>query len=837
MPNDYSQMIQAAAQKYGVPAPLLMAQMSVESGGNPAATSPQGAQGLMQVMPANQSAYGVTNPNDPAQSIDAGAHLMADNLKTASGNQNIALAMYHGGGDPANWGPKTHAYVQKVNDAMTQQQAADEFDKLYGGGSSTPSGVTPRAQPSQNQSAIDQSAAEFDKLYGGPAAPAVPAAVTNWSHGNLATSLAQGAHDVLDPGARLLARGMDATGITPAWNSVVDALDLPDALKADTTAQFDQKNAILHQAYDQKYGNTTEGQIGRAGGQAFASVPIVLAGSGLLDAGLGAAGEAVGGTAGNVIKGMGRFATGQSGNTASLGGLLAKGASLATQGALTAPAAGYLLPGAAPANLVGDAGYGALLAPAGGAVGGLLGKGLGVLGSAAGGKIAEGLGSSFENSGASKVWQALTQDGISPGDVTAKMVEMGPHSTLVDAASALLGAKGGGNVRNLAEVAANTPGEGQALANQVFGTRADAQADRITQAVQKATGTPGSVYDDAQALMAQRLKDSQPLYAKAFANQVTPDAKLAQMLANPLMKSGVNAVSGIDRNLADAQGVPFDASQYQIPGSGPVQMRVLDAAKRGLDNKVEAYRDPTSGRLVLDATGRSINDLRSAYVSHLDTLNPDYAAARQAWAGPSQSLDAMNLGQRALTNDPEVTSKIVSNLSPNDRQFFLSGVTKAIQDKISSTPDGGNVARKIFSTPAIRAKIQAAFGNDAAFDEFERTMENEKQFAATAGQVLGGSQTFRRLAGASDQGIQEAISPLLHGDVSGAAKGAAAWATRQPPAQLAAQAKLLFSQDPALVDEMLANGAPGTGANLLSAAKQTTGAGLYPSIETYRHQQ
>lgn len=100
-------------------------------------------------------------------------------------------------------------------------------------------------------------------------------------------------------------------------------------------------------------------------------------------------------------------------------------------------------------------------------------------------------------------------------------------------------------------------------------------------------------------------------------------------------------------------------------------MKALDAAKQGLDDMLEKYRDPTTGKLNLDSQGRAIEKLRQSYVSNLDTLNPDYSAARAAYAGPSQSLDAMNMGKRALSNDPEVTSKVVGNLSPGDKEFFL----------------------------------------------------------------------------------------------------------------------------------------------------------------------
>jgi soluble lytic murein transglycosylase-like protein len=92
---------QAAAQEWNVDPSLLRAVASVETGGAKtpnSATSPRGAQGLMQIMPQTQAGLGVTNPNDPTQSIYGGAKYlsqMLDRYKTPE----LALAAYNAGPD------------------------------------------------------------------------------------------------------------------------------------------------------------------------------------------------------------------------------------------------------------------------------------------------------------------------------------------------------------------------------------------------------------------------------------------------------------------------------------------------------------------------------------------------------------------------------------------------------------------------------------------------------------------------------------------------------------------------------------------------------------------
>ena len=89
-------MLRGAAQRWNVSATLLAAQIYAESGFNPFARSPAGAQGIAQFMPATARAYGLANPFDPEQAIDAQAHFMRDLLRQF-GSVPLALAAYNAG--------------------------------------------------------------------------------------------------------------------------------------------------------------------------------------------------------------------------------------------------------------------------------------------------------------------------------------------------------------------------------------------------------------------------------------------------------------------------------------------------------------------------------------------------------------------------------------------------------------------------------------------------------------------------------------------------------------------------------------------------------------------
>jgi len=93
----YEDLINAAASKYGIDPAVLKGLIKQESGFNPNAGSPAGAQGLTQLMPGTASSLGVTDVHDPAQSIDGGAHYLKMQLDRFGGDYSKALAAYNAG--------------------------------------------------------------------------------------------------------------------------------------------------------------------------------------------------------------------------------------------------------------------------------------------------------------------------------------------------------------------------------------------------------------------------------------------------------------------------------------------------------------------------------------------------------------------------------------------------------------------------------------------------------------------------------------------------------------------------------------------------------------------
>jgi soluble lytic murein transglycosylase-like protein len=89
--------IDAAAASNGIDPALLKGLVSQESGFDPNARSGAGAVGLTQLMPGTAAGLGVSNPLDPAQSLQGGAKYLRQQLDRFGGDERLALAAYNAG--------------------------------------------------------------------------------------------------------------------------------------------------------------------------------------------------------------------------------------------------------------------------------------------------------------------------------------------------------------------------------------------------------------------------------------------------------------------------------------------------------------------------------------------------------------------------------------------------------------------------------------------------------------------------------------------------------------------------------------------------------------------
>ena len=125
--GQFSDLINGAAQKYGVDPALLKGLIRQESNFNPNAKSPAGAAGLCQLMPGTAAALGCTNPLDPAQAIDAGAKYLSQQLKAFGGDPQKALAAYNAGPGAVQRYGGVPPYAETQNYVRSVMAFADQY--------------------------------------------------------------------------------------------------------------------------------------------------------------------------------------------------------------------------------------------------------------------------------------------------------------------------------------------------------------------------------------------------------------------------------------------------------------------------------------------------------------------------------------------------------------------------------------------------------------------------------------------------------------------------------------------------------------------------------------
>ena len=120
-------MIASAASTYQMDPDFVASVVKAESGFNPTAVSPRGAQGLMQLMPETAAMLGAEDLLDPATNLWAGTRYLRQLLDRFAGDAVKALAAYIAGpqrveqyGVP-QYG-ETRAYVTRIIDDYNRKK-------------------------------------------------------------------------------------------------------------------------------------------------------------------------------------------------------------------------------------------------------------------------------------------------------------------------------------------------------------------------------------------------------------------------------------------------------------------------------------------------------------------------------------------------------------------------------------------------------------------------------------------------------------------------------------------------------------------------------------------
>jgi soluble lytic murein transglycosylase-like protein len=132
--KEFEQLIAKTADKHQVDPKLLHAVIQAESAYNPSAVSSAGAVGLMQLMPATATRFGVTDRYDPIQNIEGGTRYLKYLLHLFNSDLRLAVAAYNAGENAVmrnhNSIPPYAETQHYVSEVLSLQQNPEQIGKF-----------------------------------------------------------------------------------------------------------------------------------------------------------------------------------------------------------------------------------------------------------------------------------------------------------------------------------------------------------------------------------------------------------------------------------------------------------------------------------------------------------------------------------------------------------------------------------------------------------------------------------------------------------------------------------------------------------------------------------
>lgn len=356
---------------------------------------------------------------------------------------------------------------------------------------------------------------------------------------------------------------------------------------------------------------------------------------------------------------------------------------------------------------------------------------------------------------AADLGRAIARDETTPEALAAgarQLAEERPGvATLADA--------GGENVRGLVERVAQTPGAGRTQVVPALMDRQKEQAARVTYDLRALTGTSRSAYKAVAETIADRAKAASPIYENTYqaGDREIWSPQLERLAGSPTVANAMRGAVRIwqDNAIADGFGALKPRAMVQggqlkfqaggVPAFPNIQF--WDYTKRVIDD--QARKAFKSGA---NAKGRTLSRLAEQLRTELDKAVPEYAAAREAWAGPSAYLEAIEYGKSAFARgvDSAEFAAEFAGKSAAEQDGIRIGLINSLVAAVKNDPSKLGDMTKYLRSPAMREKIAAIMPTPEAAQSWTSRLDFEVGVSELTGKALGNSATARRLAERAD---------------------------------------------------------------------------------------
>jgi hypothetical protein len=228
---------------------------------------------------------------------------------------------------------------------------------------------------------------------------------------------------------------------------------------------------------------------------------------------------------------------------------------------------------------------------------------------------------------------------------------------------------------------------------------------------------PSEYFSEADKLKDALYSNAKPLYDAAYKKYPGIKSQVFDQIAGT--DDGKRAIKEAFRLMENDQ-VPIG----KVGPGGIVQkpsLQFLDYVKRGFDQMISSEEKLGSTPL-----GHSLRSVRNRLRDELDKAAPEYATARQQYAGDLEVSDALKQGREDISKmQPEEVRRTIGNMSWAEKDAFKSGVAQHLYETLGKPTTDFNAAQRILGSDSMREKLKATFDDPNKWKIFEAAMDKE----------------------------------------------------------------------------------------------------------------
>lgn len=236
---------------------------------------------------------------------------------------------------------------------------------------------------------------------------------------------------------------------------------------------------------------------------------------------------------------------------------------------------------------------------------------------------------------------------------------------------AMMGEVGPNLTQQMAGIATK-PGPGQTTIRDALKARLAGRGTRLNGALDAVLG-PATAEQTAVDIAAAQSAAAKPLYDQAYKVPIVITPEIKAVLDTPAGKKAMAIASTKALN----EGFAIDWANPDI--------RAMDYVKRALGDRVS-----TTIRSGASDNARIFSNMKNRFVAAVDAQNTsgEYAAARAAYAGPAEVLDAMESGQSVFERNvsPFTLQSELTKFNPSEHAAYQQGARAAVAKVFGNNP-------------------------------------------------------------------------------------------------------------------------------------------------------